>query len=111
MLDEDWTRDHKSISFNLETFAKQDAAIHYVRRRYSMRARCGKSLLHVFSRKFHEDRYRYFLVEDIPTFYQKYLDMRCKDRTFYEIIIPDSLCHLYFDIEFDKQLNPDSFSQ
>ena len=33
--------------------------------------------------------------------------MRCKDRTFYEVILPESPCHLYFDIEFDKQLNPE----
>ena len=32
--------------------------------------------------------------------------MTSKDRTLYEIIRPDFPCRLYFDIEFDKRINP-----
>ena len=34
------------------------------------------------------------------------MDMKCRHRTFYEILQPNQSCHLYFDIEYDKLLNP-----
>ena len=45
------------------------------------------------------------MVEELHTFYLKYLKMNNFDRTFYEIIRGGLPCRLYFDIEYDKTLN------
>ena len=37
-----------------------------------------------------------------------YLMLKPIDRTFYEIIYSDTHCKLYFDIEYDKVLNPNN---
>ena len=50
-------------------------------------------------------RHRYFVVDDVDTFYEKYIRMGARIRTVYEIIRGSLPCRLYFDIEFDAILN------
>ena len=48
---------------------------------------------------------RYFLVITYEEFVTFYLHLKPINRCFYEIIFPDALCYLYFDIEYDKSIN------
>ena len=50
----------------------------------------------------------YFVVDDVDTFYEKYIRMGARDPTLYETIRGSLPCRLYFDIEFDAILNPNA---
>jgi hypothetical protein len=49
--------------------------------------------------------YRKYLVTDIDTFWKRYKDIPSKKRHFYEVIVSDMPCRLYFDLEFRKEFN------
>lgn len=102
----DWSRDDTSMRYNLNTFTKQIAAIANAKRINAKRCSRDRPFVPVFSREMCDGGSRYFVVEDVSTFYTKYMDMKCRHRTFYEILQPNQSCHLYFDIEYDKLLNP-----
>ena len=59
-----------------------------------------------FSQEITDQGHRYFVVDDVDTFYEKYIRMEARDLTVYEIICGSLPCRLYFDIEFDAILNP-----
>ena len=102
----DWSRDDTSMGYNLNTFTKQKAAITKAKRINAKRCSRDRPFVPVFSREMCDGGSRYFVVEDVTTFYRKYMDMKCRHRTFYEILQPNHTCHLYFDIEYNKILNP-----
>ena len=102
----DWHRDGTCIHFQFITFKKRDNAIKYADAINSSRMGKNEDLTAVFSREITTGGHRYFFVEDLSTFYKKYMLMTSKDRTIYEIIRPYFPCRLYFDIEFDKRINP-----
>ena len=105
MHNEGWYRDDSSIGFSLITFPNQIAAFNYANK---LNVRCvfDESPVHVFSRECSKDGHRYFLVGGIHSFYLKYTQMTATDLTFYEIIRVGFPCKLYFDIEYDRLLNP-----
>ena len=49
---------------------------------------------------------RYFIVILYKYFLSFYLQLQPKNRSWYEIILPNQFWKLYFDIEYDKTLNP-----
>ena len=108
MYSESWDRDVTSNKFNLQTFQKHVLAANYADKENLCRWREHKRFMPVLSRECSRKGHRYFVVEDLHTFYKKYMNMNCKDLTFYETIRTDFACRLYFDIEFDKSLNPGS---
>ena len=59
-----------------------------------------------FSQEITDQGYRYFVVDDVDTFYEKYIRMGARDRTVYEIIRGSLPYRLYFDIDFDAISNP-----
>ena len=82
-------------------------AIRHADRVNARRSNSDDNIAVVFAREVSNEGRRYFVVEQRRTFYMKYMSMKCRDRTFYEILRPNHPCYLYFDIEFDKLLNPD----
>ena len=52
------------------------------------------------------DGKRRFLVTTVKQFWNKYAMMDEMDKHFYEVIALHHTCRLYFDIEFERQLNP-----
>ena len=105
MGDNDWDRDRISIGLELTTFKKRTLAVKYAENINTSRLAKNENMNTVFSREVTKEGHRYFFVEDLSSFYQKYMTMSAKHRTMYEIIRPDFPCQLYFDIEFDKRLN------
>ncbi|XP_062518745.1 DNA-directed primase/polymerase protein-like isoform X2 [Corticium candelabrum] len=49
---------------------------------------------------------RRFLATTYLAFYEKYRRTQAEERHFYEVIPEGHACKLYFDIEFNKELNP-----
>ena len=107
MSREDWDRDITSIRFALRTFKKQEAAFRYVNRINRLRYAKKQTLMPVFAKECSSGGYRYFVAEDVDTFYKKYIRMKPFDRAFYEILRAGLPCRLYFDIEYCRVLNPD----
>ena len=105
MRDETWEIDETILLFGLKYFRTQERAFAYVDRHNEKRLQKNLHSLHVFAREFSQDGRRYFVVEEISTFFEKYTNMRCKDRTFYEIVRCNHPCRLYFDLEYDKTIN------
>ena len=105
MGDIDWDRDDTSIAFALKSFKKRTLAVEYADNINTSRLTKNENLTAVFSREETKEGHRYFFVEDLSSFYQKYMTMSAKDRTMYEIIRLVLPCRLYFDIEFNKRLN------
>ena len=79
-------------------FPRQQVALDYC---LTMRERC----LRLFSYE-KKDGKRTFLVTTQHQFYSRYILMKEQDRHFYEIIRLSDHCRLYFDIEFNRNLNP-----
>ena len=102
----DWDRDGTCIQFQLITFKKRNKAVMYADAVNASRKSENEDLSAIFSREITTRGHRYFFVETLSTFYRKYMLMTAKDRTLYEIIRPNFPCRLYFDIEFDKCINP-----
>jgi len=50
---------------------------------------------------------RHFIVSSLEEFWFYYINLPADKRHFYEVIQADSACHLYFDLEFNKVVNPD----
>ena len=98
-MHKDWDLDETILCFKLRFFRKQDTAFQYVDSVNVRRCSQNLPMLHVFGREFSPDGRRYFVVEDLPTFFHKYMNMSPKDRTFYEIIRAGQPCRLYFDLE------------
>jgi hypothetical protein len=46
---------------------------------------------------------RRFVVSTLPDFYQQYINI--KEKNFYEVIVQETPCHLYFDLEYEKCFN------
>ena len=106
-MDDNWHRDMTSIAFQLlTTFRKQKLAFNHANKLNVRRYFRNESPTHVFSREISARGHRYFLVENVSSFYHKYKQMNKRDLAFYEILRPDFPCRLYFDIEFDQTLNP-----
>jgi len=101
-----WHKDEVAQLYKLRTFQKQAAALDYLEEHNAKQFAQGKVELLLFGREITESGHRYFVVEDPRTFFEKYMSMEVQHRTFYEIIRGDRPCRLYFDIEFDKTLNP-----
>jgi len=105
MGDTDWDRDRVSIALELTTFQKRTLAVQYADDINISRLANNESMTTVFSREITRKGHRYFFVEDLSSFYQKYMTLSARDRTMYEIIRADFPCRLFFDIEFNKGLN------
>jgi len=101
-----WHKDEVAELYKLRTFKKQAAALAYLEEHNAKQLAEGKVELLLFGREITDFGHRYFVVEDPRTFFEKYMSMEVQHRTFYEIIRGDRPCRLYFDIEFDKTLNP-----
>ena len=102
MRNETWELDETILLFRLKHFRTQKRAFDYMDCHNEKRLQNNLPLLHVFAREFANDGRRYFVVEEISSFFQKYINMRPKDRTFYESIRRNYPCRLYFDLEYDK---------
>ncbi|KAL6768087.1 hypothetical protein ACKKBF_B37745 [Auxenochlorella protothecoides x Auxenochlorella symbiontica] len=61
----------------------------------------------VWSMETSGDGKRRFLVSTVTNFYRRYSDMLPHHRHYYEIIREGQPCHIYFDLEFSRALNPD----
>jgi len=49
---------------------------------------------------------RKYVVTNLDNLWLRYVDTHVRDRHFYELLREGHPCHLYFDIEFKKTLNP-----
>ena len=101
-----WDRDDTSIDFRLTTFQKQVLAFNYANKVNVRSVFDNQSPVHVFARECSKKGHRYYLVLTIHSFYMKYTSMTDRDLTFYEILRAGFPCRMYFDIEYDKLLNP-----
>jgi len=101
-----WHFDEAAKLFGLKSFVKQSLALEYLEEHNAKRVTEGKRELQLFGREFSAMGHRYFVVEEPRSFFQKYIRMPKEYRTFYEIIRGGRPCRLYFDIEFEKTLNP-----
>ncbi|XP_031568860.1 DNA-directed primase/polymerase protein-like [Actinia tenebrosa] len=68
---------------------------------------CSKDV-HVFSEEIECGGKRRYLVATFDQFWQVYRKLERDQRHYYEVIIEGAACKLYFDLEFIKDLNPDS---
>ena len=80
----------------------QSEAVKYLEKMNIHRVVQNQPLLALLERECSSRQSRYFLVDDLHTFYQKYIAMNFRHRSFYEVLHPDFPCNLYFDIEYDK---------
>ena len=64
--------------------------------------------LKVFSVELPSTGTRRFVTCSYPEFYRRYASMTPKHRHYYEIIRDGWPCHLYFDLEYDRTINPDA---
>ncbi|KAK2983582.1 hypothetical protein RJ640_023116 [Escallonia rubra] len=78
------------------TFPRQDDAMKYAKDQVDV---------HVFSYQDHVNGQRRFLVSTYKEFWQRYKNMNSRFRHHYEVIQEGVPCHLYFDLEFNKQEN------
>ena len=104
----DWDRDATSTAFDLTTFKKQSEAFKYADRVNIARSARNERPMLVFPREISNEGHRYYIVDNVDSFYEKYIRMGARDRTFYEIIRGSLPSRLYFDIEFDAILNPNA---
>ena len=111
MFNDAWDRDDTSIRFKLNTFQKQIEAFNYANKLNVRRFTHNQPPTHVFSRECSNSGHRYFFVEDISSFYLKYKSMTYRDLTFYELLRAGFPCRIYFDIEFDRLLNPTEYGE
>ena len=85
-------------------FPKQNLAIQFG---YSCRYSVG--VFSFESTKFGTSGQRHFVVSSYHTFVHRYLDYILEGEYiphFYEVIVEGTACRLYFDIEFQKAVNP-----
>ena len=82
----DWDRDATSTAFDLTTFKKQNEAFKYADRVNIARSARNELPMLVFSREISNEGHRYFIVDDVDSFYEKYIRMGARDRTFYEVM-------------------------
>ncbi|KAK7283601.1 hypothetical protein RIF29_13225 [Crotalaria pallida] len=78
------------------TFPRQDDAMKFAK---------GQDDVHVFSYQDHYNGKRRFLVSTYAEFWKRYKSMDPKFRHHYEVIREGLPCHLYFDLEFNKNAN------
>ncbi|KAH7403973.1 hypothetical protein KP509_15G003100 [Ceratopteris richardii] len=81
------------------TFAKQDQAMQFVQSH-------GSKEIALFVYQDHLTGQRRFLATTYKEFWSRYELIPYDHRHHYEIIMEGSPCHLYFDLEFDRQANP-----
>ncbi|XP_002123260.2 DNA-directed primase/polymerase protein-like [Ciona intestinalis] len=79
-------------------FTKQNDAIEY--------AKSADERLFVFGNEFGEGGIRNFVAATIEEFWFYYSQKSFGERHFYEVIQENAPCHLYFDVEFNKTMNP-----
>ncbi|KAH9646783.1 DNA primase [Citrus sinensis] len=79
------------------TFPRQNEAIMFAK---------GHANVRIFSYQDHYNGQRRFLVSTYKEFWQRYKRMDSKFRHHYEVIQEGLPCHLYFDLEFNKRVNP-----
>ncbi|KAJ7564691.1 hypothetical protein O6H91_02G028900 [Diphasiastrum complanatum] len=82
------------------TFPRQDQAIQYADSH-------GKAIA-VFTYQDHRSGQRRFLATSYEEFWCRYKNMQADVRHHYEIIRQRIPCHLYFDIEFNRDVNKDA---
>ncbi|KAH9677548.1 DNA primase [Citrus sinensis] len=81
------------------TFPRQNEAIMFAK---------GHANVRIFSYQDHYNGQRRFLVSTYKEFWQRYKRMDSKFRHHYEVIQEGLPCHLYFDLEFNKRVNPEN---
>ena len=107
-------------------FHTQAAALVFLREEEAKGAGAGKgpaggmggaSALHLFSVELppsserQSSGARLYLVSSYATFYCRYMDLAARERHHYEVVRPHLPCHLYFDIEFNRTINPQIASE
>ncbi|XP_058085970.1 uncharacterized protein LOC131233321 isoform X2 [Magnolia sinica] len=80
------------------TFPKQEQAMRFAKAHVKV---------YVFSYQDHLNGQRRFLVSTYTEFWRRYKNMDPKFRHHYEVIQEGLPCHLYFDLEFSKKVNPE----
>ncbi|XP_067671867.1 DNA-directed primase/polymerase protein-like [Haliotis asinina] len=88
-----------------KTFFRQQDAFDYTRSKID-------DHLHVFAYESDtlggESGQRMYLVASYPTFWHYYSQLKDCERHHYEVIPEGGVCKLYFDLEFAKDVNPNS---
>ncbi|XP_046544242.1 DNA-directed primase/polymerase protein-like [Haliotis rubra] len=88
-----------------KTFFRQQDAFDYTRSKID-------DHLHVFAYESDtlggESGQRMYLVASYPTFWHYYSQLKDCERHHYEVIPEGGVCKLYFDLEFAKEVNPNS---
>ncbi|KAJ0967846.1 hypothetical protein J5N97_024763 [Dioscorea zingiberensis] len=79
------------------TFPRQEEAIRFSRAHTQVKIFCYQD---------HLSSQRRYLVSTYDEFWRRYTVMDPKLRHHYEVIQEGLPCHLYFDLEFDKKVNP-----
>ena len=84
-------------------FPKQNQAIDFAKK-----CRYNVGVFSFESAKFGTSGQRHFIVSAYHTFVHRYFDsiiQKCKPH-FYEVIVEGAVCKVYFDIEYQKLINP-----
>uniref|UniRef100_A0A1J3HV83 DNA-directed primase/polymerase protein n=1 Tax=Noccaea caerulescens TaxID=107243 RepID=A0A1J3HV83_NOCCA len=94
----DLSEERKAISRKgvWATFPRQDEAIKFEKRHENVR---------VFSYQDHFSGQRRFLVSTYEEFWKRYKSMDSRHRHHYEVIQEGLPCHMYFDLEFNQNIN------
>ena len=69
----DWDRDATSTAFDLTTFKKQSEAFKYADMVNIARSARNERPMLVFSREISNEGHRYFIVDSVDSFYEKYI--------------------------------------
>lgn len=100
------------------TFSKQIDAIQHITNSYL--SSNNNDHLHIFAEEYppsitstgHSYGARQFIVSRYVDFFLHYMySISAKNRHHYEIIIEQQPCHLYFDIEYNRNINPNITTQ
>ena len=101
-----WFLDEALLGLDFQMFGSQEEVFEYVDKINEERYDTDVPLVHAFAKEFNLDRRRYFVASEVRTFYKKYQHLNKTAKSFYEIIRGGHPCRLYFDLEYDKRINP-----
>ncbi|GAB5366340.1 hypothetical protein AAMO2058_001135600 [Amorphochlora amoebiformis] len=104
-----YARNHRAREATWLYFSKQKDAFTYVDNVSLLRKtteRDSKEMLQVFAVENGEGGVRKFIAATYSDFWAKYCLLHPHSRNYYEIIRESKPCRLYFDIEFNTELNP-----
>ena len=101
-----WYLDESLLGLEFKMFGSQEEVFDYVDKINEERYDRDVPLLYPFAKEYDPDGRRYFIASEVRTFYRKCQHLNKSAKTFYEIVRDGHPRRLYFDLEYDKKINP-----